>query len=75
MITTEVRSTHTAAVLDRKIVVAGGAGGKGNEFKALASVECIDIDALLQYAPLHYPLPDWIIDRVLEIGKFERELV
>ena len=62
----------TATVLDGKIVVAGG---MDNDYKALASVECIDADALLEYAPLHYPLPDWILDRILEMGKFERELV
>ena len=50
----EARSCHTATVLDGKIVVAGGWGRDGN---VLASVECIDADALLEYAPLHYPLP------------------
>ena len=35
----------------------------------------IVVDALLEYAPLHYPLPDWILDRVFDIGKLERELV
>ena len=69
---TEALHDHTAAVLDGKILVAGGVDHDNN---ALASVECIDVDALLEYAPLHYPLPDWIMDRVFEIGKFERELV
>ena len=68
----EARRSHTAAVLDGKIVVAGGEGRADN---VLASVECIDVDALLEYAPLHYPLPDWILNRIFEIGKFERELV
>ena len=68
----DARNSHTAAVLDGKIVVAGG---QDRGYKALASVECIDADALLEFAPLHYPLPDWILNRVLEIGKFERELV
>ena len=42
-------SRHTAAVLDGKIVVAGGLDRDDN---TLASVECIDADALLEYAPL-----------------------
>jgi len=62
----EARRYHTAAVLDGKIVVAGGRN---------ASVECIDVDALLEYAPLHYPLPDWILNRIFDNGKCERELV
>jgi len=66
------RKMHTAAVLDEKIVVAGGEDDYCNE---LASVECIDADALLEYAPLHYPLPTLLFDRILEIGKFERECV
>ena len=37
--------------------------------------KCIDADALLEYAPLHYPLPTLLFDRILEIGKFEREHV
>jgi len=66
----EAREQHTAAVLDGKIVVAGGFG---QSFKA--SVECIDADALLEYAPLHYPLPTLLFNRILEIGKFELEPV
>jgi len=68
----EARKMHTAAVLDGKIVVAGGDGRDGN---VRASVESIDADALLEYAPLHYPLPTLLFDRILEIGKFERECV
>merc|ERR1712137_973832 len=68
----EARRYHTAAVLDGKIVVAGGVG-RGS--KVLASVECIDADALLEYAPLHYPLPTLLFKRILEIGKFESERV
>ena len=69
----KARKHHTAAVLDGKIVVAGGLGQDGN---VLASVECIDADALLEYAPLHYPLPKKLLfDRILEIGKFEMERV
>ena len=54
------------------IVAACGGYRHGN---ALASIECIDADALLEYAPLHYPLPKLLFERILEIGKFERELV
>merc|ERR1712226_1368727 len=68
----EARGSHTAAVLDGKIVVAGGWGQDRNK---LASVECIDADALLEYAPLHYPLPTLLFKRILEIGKFESERV
>ena len=68
----QARRSHTAAVLDGKIVVAGG---KDRDRNILASVESIDVDALLEYAPLHYPLPDWILNRIFEISKFERELV
>ena len=68
----EARHGHTAAVLGGKIVVAGGID---RGYKALASVECINADVLLQYAPLHYPLPYWILDRVLDIGKFGKEVV
>merc|ERR1712110_1147282 len=39
----EARSSHYAAVLDGKIVVAGG---RDQDHKVLASVECIDADAL-----------------------------
>jgi len=47
------RCEYTAAGLDGKIVVAGERDRDGN---ALASIECIDADALLEYAPLHYPI-------------------
>jgi len=68
----EARECHTATVLDGKIIVAGGRGRDGI---ALASVEFIDADALLEYAPLHYPLPRLLFNRILEIGKFELERV
>ena len=68
----DARACHTAAVLDGKIVVAGGINQDRN---VLASVECIDADALLEYAPLHYPLPTLLFDQILEIGKFELECV
>merc|ERR1712226_255701 len=68
----EARGYHTAAVLDGKIVVAGGMDRDEN---ILASVECIDADALLEFAPLHYPLPKLLFNRILEIGKFESERI
>jgi len=68
----KARRYPSATVLDGKIVVAGGVNRYN---KVLASVECIDADALLEYAPLHYPLPTLLFDRILEIGKFEREHV
>ena len=60
------RHSFIAAVLDSKIVVAGGTDGRR---QVLSSTECIDIDDLLEYAPLHYPLPSLVFDRILEIGK------
>uniref|UniRef100_A0A7S2L588 Uncharacterized protein n=1 Tax=Leptocylindrus danicus TaxID=163516 RepID=A0A7S2L588_9STRA len=66
------RAGHSAVVLDGKIVVAGG---NDDDYNVLASVESIDVNALLKYAPLHHPLPDWILNRIFEIGKFEREVV
>jgi len=68
----EARYCHTATVLEGKIIVAGGIDRDNNK---LASVECIDADAMLEYAPLHYPLPTLLFDRILEIGNFERERV
>jgi len=66
----EARCCGSAVVLDGKIVVAGG---WGRDRDPLVSVECIDADALLEHAPLHYPLPTLLFNRILEIGKFERE--
>merc|ERR1719215_2327939 len=81
----KARRHHTAAVLDGKIVVAGGrdrisdlltSGGEDQVYDVITSVECIDADDLLEYAPLHYPLPKKLLfDRILEIGKIERERV
>merc|ERR1719215_2323442 len=69
----EARYRHTVAVLDGKIVVAGG---QDRDRNVLTSVECIDADDLLEYTPLHYPLPKKLLfDRILEIGKIERERV
>ena len=60
------RFQFTAAVLDWKVVVAGGSDG---DRKPIPSAEFIDINDLLEYAPLHYPLPLLVFDRILEIGK------
>ena len=60
------RAICSAAVLDGKIVVAGGMSGYS---RSLSSTEFIDIDDLLEYAPLHYPLPSLVFNRILEIGK------
>ena len=60
------RHSFIAAVLDSKIVVAGGMDG---DRQVLSSTEFIDIDDLLEYAPLHYPLPSLLFNRILEIGK------
>uniref|UniRef100_A0A7S2KXD3 Uncharacterized protein n=1 Tax=Leptocylindrus danicus TaxID=163516 RepID=A0A7S2KXD3_9STRA len=63
----KARLYHTAEVLDGKIVVFSGSD-QFNE-NILASMEFIEVDALLEYSPLHYPLPSWIFKRILEIGK------
>merc|ERR1712226_1116631 len=68
----EARQEHSATVLDGRIVVAGG---QDNDENTLTSVECIDADALLEYAPLRYPLPRLLFNRILQIGKFESERV
>ena len=34
-----------------------------------------DADALLEYAPLHYPLPKLLSKQILQIGKIEMERV
>jgi len=60
------RWLHTAEVLDGKIVVAGGWDINLNN---VSSMECIDVDALLEYAPLHYPLPSLLFNRILILGK------
>ena len=52
------RSCHTAAVLDGKIVVAGG-----------GSMEFIDARDVLEYAPLNYPLQIEYFNQVLLLGK------
>ena len=64
------RAGHNATVLDGKIIVAGG---RDDDYNVLASVECIDADVLLEYAPLHYPLPMLLFNQILEIGKFKLE--
>ena len=60
-----VRYFHTVAVLDGKIVVAGGECYDGG----LSSMECIDARDILEYAPLDYPLPVEYFDQILLLGK------
>ena len=60
------RHSFIAAVLDGKIVVTGGQDGLG---RIALSAEFIDINVLLEYAPLYYPLPSLVFNRILEIGK------
>ena len=59
------RHDHTAALLDGKIVVAGGDGGE----QYLSSMECIDACDVLEYAPLDYPLPQIYFNQILQLGK------
>ena len=56
----------TAIVLDGKIVVSGGSNGGR---RRILSSEYIGVDDLLEYAPLHYPLPSLVFNRILEIGR------
>ena len=65
MLTPRVNN-FTVAVLDGKIIVAGGSDG---DTRLIVTPECIDIDDVLEFAPLHYPLPLLVFDRILEIGK------
>ena len=59
------RDSHTAALLDGKIVVAGGY----SDGQRLSSVECVDARDVLEYAPLDYPLPYIYFSQVLQLGK------
>ena len=59
------RYYNTAAVLDGKIVVAGGV----NRGQGLSSMECIDARDVLEYAPLDYPLPELYFNQILQLGK------
>ena len=59
------RDGHTAAVLDGKIVVAGG----HNDEHYRSSMECIDARDVLEYVPLDYPLPQIYFNQVLQLGK------
>ena len=59
------RHDHTAALLDGKIVVAGGEC----DGSALSSMECIDVRDVLEYAPLDYPLQDIYFNQILQLGK------
>ena len=70
------RESHGAAVLDGKIVVANGFGSSNSALhprfrgdRLLHSIECIDAHDILEYAPLDYPLPAWILNRVLQLGE------
>ena len=56
---------HTAAVLDGKIVVAGGY----NQEQYISSMECINACDILEYAPLDYPLRDIYFNQILQLGK------
>ena len=60
------RRSHTAAILDGKIVVAGG---RGSGVAGISSVECIEIHDILEYAPLDYPLPEEYFNQILQLGK------
>ena len=59
------RCYHTAAVLDGKIVVAGGWSGR----EYLSSMEWIDTRDILEYVPLVYPLPVEYFNQILQLGK------
>ena len=59
------RVFHTAAVLDGKIVVAGGE----NDGQFFSSMECIDARDILKYAPLDYPLPQIYFNQIMQLGK------
>ncbi len=59
------RYLHIAAVLDGKIVIAGGYNGS----QVISSVECIDAGDVLEYAPLDYPLSVEYFNQVLLLGK------
>ena len=56
---------HTAAVLDGKIVVAGGR----SRGQFLSTMECIGACDVLEYAPLHYPVPQIYFNRKLQLGR------
>eukprot|EP00816_Leptocylindrus_hargravesii_P013906 CAMPEP_0196809488 /NCGR_PEP_ID=MMETSP1362-20130617/9417_1 /TAXON_ID=163516 /ORGANISM="Leptocylindrus danicus, Strain CCMP1856" /LENGTH=427 /DNA_ID=CAMNT_0042184201 /DNA_START=167 /DNA_END=1450 /DNA_ORIENTATION=+ len=58
---------HNAAVLDGKSIIV--AGGWSKDRRALSSIECIDADALLEYAPLLYLLPDFFFNKILQLFK------
>ena len=65
MNTITARYSHTAAILDGKIVAAGG----HDAFQYLSSMECIDAhDILLEYTPLDYPLSVEYFNQILQLG-------
>ena len=67
----DMRTLHaddlTAAVLDGKVIVSGRVVGK-------LESEFVDIDELLEYVPLPYPLPLLVFNQILEIGKADDNL-
>jgi len=61
----ERRQLHSAAVLDGKIVVSG------NDWTddRTSSIEFINVDALLEYAPLIYQFPPFYFNQILILVK------
>ena len=51
--------------MGRLLFLVDSNGGR----RRILSAEFIGIDDLLEYAPLHYPLPSLVFDRIPEIGK------
>ena len=61
------RVDYTAAVLDGKIIVAGG--DNDGDGQCLSSMECIDAHYILEFAPFDYPLPQKYFNQILQHGK------
>ena len=59
------RYLHTTAVLDGKIIVAGGYNGA----QYLSSMKCIDARDIFEYVPLDYLLPETYFNQILQLGK------
>mmetsp|Transcript_23621 Transcript_23621/g.35461 ORF Transcript_23621/g.35461 Transcript_23621/m.35461 type:complete len:369 (-) Transcript_23621:219-1325(-) len=63
------RIDHSVAVLDGKIIVAGGINrGYSRPF---SSLKLICSQSLLEYAPLIYPLPRFYYNQLLVLGKHD----
>lgn len=60
------RGYHTTAVLGEKVIVAGG---KNSGHILLSSMEVVDTRTVLEFAPVIYPLPDFLFNQILQIGK------